>query len=62
MAIRKETPEEKVQREKAQALLENIWTDNVSELQALMKEMMRKAVEGSLESEREEELGCTRYD
>lgn len=59
---KEETFETKRRREKAEALLKNAHVEDLGELQALMKEMMKQVVEGSLEGEPEEELGYTRYD
>ena len=59
---KEETFETKRRREKAEALLKNAHVEDLGELQDLMKEIMKQAVEGSLEGEPEEELGYTRYD
>jgi len=63
MARRKElTPEEQERKDLIDEFLKTAAIKDPADLQIFIKEMMRQAVEGSLEGELDEELGYTRYD
>jgi transposase-like protein len=63
MPRRKElTPEEEERKNLINGFLKTAAIKNPADLQEFIKEMMRQAVESSLEGELDEELGYTRYD
>lgn len=62
MARRNESPEKKRRRELVEGFLKESPIEDPSDIQEIMKEMMRQVLEGGLSAELDEELGYTRYD
>ena len=62
MPVKKRTPEENARRSKIRELLDMSNITSMDDIQNLFKETIAEFMEDGLETELDEELGCSRYD